>query len=382
MVQRNSFCVSFFCESSRKDKSGKSPIYVTIIINGKRSRFPLQRKADPETFDKLMKSKKTNDIKEFCIAIENRIYALQTEFIREGIPVTAANIREYLRTGGVKSYTLEMMWSGYFKLIDQRKGISMTKDTYKRYEAVRDLMFSRYGKEREASSLTREELETLYTELCTGNFNTTAAQKFQKVKTIFTWAFENGNIPGNPSSGIHITKKYKDPVWLTDSEVETIWQHNFKYNPRLEAIRDLLILQASCGLAFTDLQDLQDEDILEQDGTYYISKNRNKTGVKYTAVILPRGVEVLKKYDMKVPKTVSNQKFNAYCKEIATLCGINKNIHSHSFRHTYATELIRRGVDLYTTSRCLGHTNLKQSQHYAKLLDDTVVKNVSEKFKL
>lgn len=61
---------------------------------------------------------------------------------------------------------------------------------------------------------------------------------------------------------------------------------------------------------------------------------------------------------------------NAYLKEIAALCGIRKSLTFHIARHTFATTVtLSNGVPIESVSRMLGHTNLKTTQHYAKILD-------------
>ena len=66
----------------------------------------------------------------------------------------------------------------------------------------------------------------------------------------------------------------------------------------------------------------------------------------------------------------SNQKMNGYLKEIAAVCGINKPLTSHIARHTFATTItLGNGVPIETVSKMLGHSSIKQTQHYAKILD-------------
>jgi site-specific recombinase XerD len=70
---------------------------------------------------------------------------------------------------------------------------------------------------------------------------------------------------------------------------------------------------------------------------------------------------------------LSNQKMNSYLKEIAAVCGINKELTFHIARHTFATTVtLSNGVPLETVSKMLGHTNLKTTQHYAKILDKKI----------
>jgi integrase len=134
-------------------------------------------------------------------------------------------------------------------------------------------------------------------------------------------------------------------------------------------------------MAYADTQRLTPDDIcFNEDGTCYIYKSRQKTGVKYTAVVFPEGVEVLKKYDNRLP-SISNQKGNAYLKEIQTICGLTKTLHFHLFRKTYATRLLNRGVRLEVVSKCLGHSSTQITQStYGQLLKKTIIEEVSKVF--
>lgn len=114
------------------------------------------------------------------------------------------------------------------------------------------------------------------------------------------------------------------------------------------------------------------------DGQKWIITNRQKTEVSSRIPLLPVALEILGKY-CKSPKCItaqkaipvpSNQKYNGYLKEIAALCGIDKNLTSHTARHTFVTTVIlANGVPIESVSKMLGHKNLRTTQHYAKVLD-------------
>ena len=70
---------------------------------------------------------------------------------------------------------------------------------------------------------------------------------------------------------------------------------------------------------------------------------------------------------------LSNQKSNAYLKEIAYRCNIKKNLTTHLARHTFATTVtLTNGVPIETVGKMLGHKNLRTTQHYAKIIDSKV----------
>jgi len=93
---------------------------------------------------------------------------------------------------------------------------------------------------------------------------------------------------------------------------------------------------------------------------------------------LPEAQRILNKYVdypqngnlNKLLPVASNQKVNAYLKEIAVGCKIKKTLTFHLARHTFATTVtLSRGVPIETVSKMLWHTNLSTTQHYAKVLD-------------
>lgn len=116
------------------------------------------------------------------------------------------------------------------------------------------------------------------------------------------------------------------------------------------------------------------------DGNQWIKTNRTKTRIKSSIPVLPTAIAILEKYNShpdvnpkRILPVLSNQKMNAYLKEIADLCGIQKNLTFHLARHTFATTVtLSNGVPIESVSKMLGHKNLQTTQHYAKILDRKV----------
>lgn len=129
------------------------------------------------------------------------------------------------------------------------------------------------------------------------------------------------------------------------------------------------------GLSYVDVCELTPENIrLSFDGNLWIIKKRHKTSVTSNIRLLDIPKSILQKYDGKLPNgkllpVISNQKMNDYLKEIATVCGINKKITFHVARHSFATLSISYGVPIESVSKMLGHTNIRTTQIYAKIID-------------
>lgn len=110
----------------------------------------------------------------------------------------------------------------------------------------------------------------------------------------------------------------------------------------------------------------------EQQGTlYYIDGSRLKTGSKFFTPILKPAMEVLKKYDFKLPR-ISNQKANDYLHLIQAAMKLNKNLTFHIARHSFATLALAHDVPIENVARMLGHQNIRTTQIYAKVLKSTI----------
>lgn len=132
-------------------------------------------------------------------------------------------------------------------------------------------------------------------------------------------------------------------------------------------------------MSYADTQLFNSEYIVELDGYKVIRSNRKKTDESYISLLLPEAERVLKKFDYKLPK-ISYQKYNDYLKIVGEYVdvGLTKKLTSHVARHTFATYLLNKSIPIETVSRALGHSNLKQAQHYAKMLGKKVVDDMKK----
>jgi integrase len=166
-----------------------------------------------------------------------------------------------------------------------------------------------------------------------------------------------------------------------DHELKQIEDQDFQIE-RLSVIRDLFLLQCYTGLAYKDLEALSPDHLVTgEDGGDWIFINRGKTGVLCKIPILTVPQRILNSYAShptcekrgKVLPVPSNQKMNAYLKEIATICGINKDLTTHLARHTFATTIaLANDMPMETLSKLLGHRKITTTQIYGRILDKKI----------
>jgi integrase len=250
----------------------------------------------------------------------------------------------------------------------------ITPTTLSKYEVTKDYV-TRYIKTELkkddilVKDITPSFIDNLFVFLLDFMSNNTAIQKMKQVKRVIRFAVDEGYIRVSPYK-ITLKKEKKEVQPLTIKEVNTIRKKKIDIK-RLAQIRDLFVFECYTGLAFTDLMSLNDNDFhIDESGNKWIIKKRHKTNVVATIPLLPIALEILDKYNYKLPH-MSNVKYNAYLKEIGDICGIKKSLHSHLARHTWATILLNAGMDMVSVSKCLGHSNSKITEStYAKVLPD------------
>ena len=106
---------------------------------------------------------------------------------------------------------------------------------------------------------------------------------------------------------------------------------------------------------------------------YVILDARVKTDENYFIVLLSPAMEILKKYNFVLPK-ITNQQYNLRLKIVADYAGLDRNLTVHMSRHTFATMCLNYGVKIENVSKMLGHTNVRTTQEYAKVLNTEVEK--------
>lgn len=378
-MTHTTFNVSFYCRKSRADKSGLAPVEMSIIINGQRELVPLPRKERPEQFKTAVTSRRRTDIQDYLEAVRRRLNSIVTEMMEQGILLTAQTLRSYFQYGGVKFFTIQTLFDEYLEIVRKKDGTELTHRTVRKYEMARDRFYQVIDKNKPVTAINSTTIAE-YMRVLRLDFNSvTAAGYAQKVKAVVKYGMSKGVIKINPFVGVHIRKESKDVQFLTEDELALIRDTDFK-NDSINRIRDLFVFQAASGLSYCDMATLVPEDFQHNpDGHVYIHKRRAKTNIFYTSVVLPDGEAVLEKYNYKLP-IISNNKYNAYLKFIKDICQIDKPLHTHIARHSYATRCINAGIRLEVVQKLMGHTSSRQCLHYAKLVERNIVDEVQEAF--
>lgn len=186
-----------------------------------------------------------------------------------------------------------------------------------------------------------------------------------------------GETPYRKLEGQFKKSRKENTEYLTDEEIEALLDVKVLPDSPLSLARDLFVFQLFTGLAFSDMQAFDLSEYKLVDGVWRNVGSRIKTGVAFVSELLPPAVEVVNKYGGKLPR-VDNHTYNRDLKTLGVAAGIKTPLHSHLARHSFATMMLAKGVKIENVSKMLGHTNITQTQRYAKVLAQSVRDDMRE----
>ena len=182
---RTTHSLSFYCRSSKvSKKNGLAPIEISLIINGQRVFIQLPRKENPELFKKSIESKKDNSIKQYINEVRIKFNDIELDMMRNNIPLTAESVREYYRSGGVKSTTIDDVWTEYLSIIKNRIGKTMTKMCYDKYISARNTMYEYIDKDTEMTAIRQSDIQNILVNLQSKYKESTVHSIMTKYKTV------------------------------------------------------------------------------------------------------------------------------------------------------------------------------------------------------
>lgn len=362
------YSVTFSCPTTRVNKQGLSKIQLWVNVDGVRKTTILDLSTKPSTFTKELNSKRTNTVNTYCNNIRNII---NTIFVNNP-SYTAQEIIECYKgnttTKKVDNTTGKIVGE-FQKMMSGRIGVQFTEGVYRKYILSTNRFTEFIGKDKSITDINNSDIinfESWLKNTMKFDINTIGSY-MKKVKYFLNWCVNNDYITTNPFKGHKISTVVREVEYLTKDEVDSIYNHNWNCD-RLRKVADVFVFACMTGLAFIDLSNLTEQDIQCEGTVCFIKKDRQKTGVTYTTMLNETAMEILRKYDYKLP-VLCNQKYNAYLKEIGDICKIGKNITTHIARHTFATLQLSKGYKVTTVQKMCGHSNINQTLHYAKVID-------------
>lgn len=385
-----SFSLLFYLKKPKKYQEGEMPIYLRITVDGIAKETSIGRQCEPDKWS--AKAGRASGIKEnvkslnaYLDTIQTKIYEGRRRLLEKDEIITSDSLKNYLKGTGDKPKTIIAIFQQHNDQVKSLVGKDFAPATLERYKKSLDhttsFMEWKYGvsdmdiRKMDFDFVSQFEFWLKTFRNCNHNTTIKYIANFRK---IVNHCIRSGWLEKDPFVGFKMTKKEVIPEFLTEYEVVVLGEKKFS-SERLTQVRDIFLFCCYTGLAFADVKKLRISEIgVGVDGNKWIFTRRKKTDTISRIPLLPIALEIIEKYSNhpvcnnseKILPVLSNQKYNEYLKEIANICGINKNMTTHTARHTFATTItLSNGVPMESVSKMLGHKNLKTTQHYAKVLD-------------
>ncbi|MBP0904042.1 site-specific integrase [Mariniflexile gromovii] len=398
MKTNTTFSVLFFTRKL-SNSADKLSIYARITVNGKRSEISLKRIVLVSEWDVNKARCRGNTYKiKFLNAYLDEVYSklldCQKQLFVEGKMVSANSIKARFLGEDENHRTLrDIIEYHNLNMIDVLKF-----GTMKNYYTTEKYLYKFLGDVLKANDIYLKQLNHSFIcdfEIFLRNHknpkneltlrNNGVMKHLERLKKIINLACKLEWINKNPFQMFQLKFKKFDRQYLSERELELI-ENTFFTKEGLERVKDCFLFACYTGLSYVDVKMLKSNHITRGiDNNYWIFTKREKTNETVKIPILPKALQIIKKYkalsklnnDEKVLPLYSNQKINVYLKDIAIDCGIHKNLTFHVARHTFATTvMLSNGVPLETVSKLLGHTKLSTTQIYARVVETKISEDI------
>jgi site-specific recombinase XerD len=369
-------------------------VYMRITIASTRSELSTGRKFDPSRWNKragraIGNKEDAKTLNAYLDMLQNKVYEAHRELLALNEPVTAVLLRDKLqgKSAEQKRMLLEVFAEHnrqMVRLIENEEYASGTLTHFETtYKHVQSFIKWKY----KADDMAIENADYAFisdfeyylkAEVCAHN---TTMKYLGDLKKILLLCVKRGWLPKDPFLGYKMSRREVPKDFLVDHELQAMEGKKF-LSERLTLVRDVFLFSCYTGLAYADVKKLKLSEIrIGIDGSKWLFIERQKSSTPSPVPLLPVALSILEKYkdhprcinsDRALP-VLCNQKMNEYLKEIADVCGISKKLTYHTARHTFATTVtLNNNVPIESVSKMLGHKSLKQTQHYAKVLNKKI----------
>ena len=386
------FRVVFYLRSNYVNKEGKTSVMLRIYLNNERLSLGstgIAITASQWDKDKERIKGRTTDALSTNLQLDNIASGLQAIFrkIEMSDDLSLERIKSEFLGKKDEIDTLMQLFEKHNTDISKQVGISVSKATLQKYNICKRHFSDFLDKQYKRNDLKLTELTylvirefDLYLRTVVGQNSNTATKTMKTFKTITLLGQKMGVLLHDPFMNHRFHLEPVNRGFLTDEEILLIANKEIGI-PRLELVRDIFIFSCFTGLAYIDVSNLTPDHIITLGDKQWIMTQRQKTSVETNILLLDIPKAIIDKYcdnpaypkrENKLFPILSNQKMNAYLKEIADLCGIKKNLTFHLARHTFATMSLSKGVPMESVSKMLGHTNIKTTQIYARITNKKI----------
>lgn len=378
---------NFMCKTSRQFQNGESPIVFRVIYRGQRRDVFTGISCPPAYWmkEERIVSRQYPAASEINRQLNKILSNAETVFQKlkfQGEEFSLDDFIDQLKGKNPPPQTIAEYNDLKMEEVNKRVGIDLAQTTFLRYKRIIRYLndFLKDKKKVKNIPVSRIDVDFIrefyqYLRSDKKNEHNTASALLGCLKSILMPAIKRKVIKVNPFDEFVLNRKPVDRGFLEMEEIKRIQLLECK-TPEMAIKRDQFIFCCFTGLAYADLKVFAKKDIIQDnDGSMYIRHPRAKTGVMSIIPLLSVAENILKQYSDTEDcrdfqwKVGSNQKLNSGLKQIAQSAEIDKHLIVHLARHTFATTVtMSNGISMESVSKMLGHSSLKHTQIYSKIV--------------
>ena len=397
-VKRNTLSVLFIIKKSKLLKNGEAPICMRITVNKRVAEVMIKRSIPVDLWNQKKECSKGKDrvateLNHYINTVRAKILQIHRELEIDNKPITADIIKDCFYGRDKVQRSLLEVYAEHNEKCRALIGKEYTESTITKFDTsinrLKEYIRSCYHRD----DMMLAELDGQFIRdfdfwLKTDKHcqNNSALKHLKNLKKVVRIALANDWIKKDPFYGIRFKQEEVNVEFLSREELDILMNKEFTIK-RLEQVRDIFVFCCFTALAFVDVQQLSREHLIkDNNGALWIRKARQKTNQMCNIPVLSIPQKILRKYEDNAEcikkgvllPVISNQRMNAYLKEIADLCGITKRLTTHVARHTAATVVfLANDVSMENVSKILGHSNIRMTQHYARVLDSSIMRDMA-----
>jgi integrase len=388
------YAVLFYLKKPKNYTNGPMPVYMRITVDGIPKELSTGKACEPSRWSSqanrvVGKTEESKLLNAYFDTLENQLADIHLQMTKLRLEITAQLLKLKLQGKEVdnRKYLL-VEFEDHNAKMKALIGKGFTLNTLKGYKTSINHIQLYIEKEYKMKDIELEKIDhtfitgfEFYLRSLKDCSAITTARYMKSLRKIINNALAHRWITENPFARYKNRARPKEREFLTADELQRIKDKDLTIR-RIRNVRDIFVFCCYTGLSYIDVQQLKKTDIAKGvDGKLWILTSREKSDINSNIPLLPDALTIIERYADYPPSVakglalpvLSNQKMNSYLKEIADLCEIPKVLTFHMSRHTFATTVtLSNNVPIETVSKMLGHTNLKTTQHYAKLLDTRV----------
>ena len=396
-VKRNTLSVLFIIKKAKLLKNGEAPICMRITVNKRVAEVMIKRSIPIDLWNQKKECSKGKDriateLNHYINTVRAKVLQIHRELEIDNKPITADIIKDCFYGRDKVQRSLLEVYAEHNEKCRALIGKEYTESTVTKFDTsinrLKEYIRSCYHRD----DIMLAELDGQFIRdfdfwLKTEKHcqNNSALKHLKNLKKVVRIALTNDWIKKDPFYGIHFKQEEVNVEFLSREELDILMNKEFAIK-RLEQVRDIFVFCCFTALAFVDVQQLSREHLIkDNNGALWIRKARQKTNQMCNIPVLTIPQRILRKYEDNAEcikkgvllPVISNQRMNAYLKEIADVCGIAKRLTTHVARHTAATVVfLANDVSMENVSKILGHSNIRMTQHYARVLDSSIMRDM------